>query len=90
MTFLQLGEVQAHRSVLEADRLARVLKEEQVLVTTTGNVLEYNMINDVDHEIDHEMVTNSKDEVKVWGYMITQYNLKGDYESLARKLHQQQ
>ena len=76
MTFLQLGEAQAHRSVLEADRLARMSKEEQVLATTTSNVLEYDMINDVDHEIDHEMVINSKDEVKVCGYMMTQYNLK--------------
>ncbi len=38
--------------------------------------LEYNYIDDVDHEIDLEMVANSKDEVEVWGYMVPQYNLK--------------
>ncbi len=85
MTFLQLGEARAHRSVLEADRLARMLKEEQVLATTTGNVLEYDMIDDVDHEIDHEMVANSKDEVKVWGYMMTQYNLKAGLRKFGKK-----
>ncbi len=71
MTFLQLGEARVHRSVLEANRLARMSKEEQLLATTTDNVLECGMINEVDHEIDPEMVTNSKDEVEVWGYMIT-------------------
>jgi hypothetical protein len=35
-------------------------KEERVLATTTGNVLEYDMIDAVDYEIDQEMVTNSK------------------------------
>jgi hypothetical protein len=76
MTFLQLGEARAHRCVLEANRLDRMSKEEQLLATTTDNVLECDMINEVDHETDPEMVTNSKDEVKVWGYMMTQYNLK--------------
>jgi hypothetical protein len=76
MTFLQLGEARANRSVLEANWIARMLKEEQLLATTTGNVLECDMINEVDHERDPEMVTNSKDEVKVGGYMMTQYNLK--------------
>jgi len=34
-TFLQLGTVRAHRSVLEANSLARMTKEEQLLATTT-------------------------------------------------------
>ncbi len=54
MTFLQLGEAPAYRSVVEANRLARMSKEERVLATTTGNMLEYDMINNVDHEIDWE------------------------------------
>ena len=32
-TFLQLGPAQAHRSVLEANRLARMTKEERLLAT---------------------------------------------------------
>ncbi len=35
MTFLQLGVVRAHRSVLEANRLARMTKEERLLAATT-------------------------------------------------------
>jgi hypothetical protein len=85
MTFLKLGEARAHRSVLEANRLARTLKEEQLLATTTDNLLECNMINEVDHEIDPEMVTNSKNEVKVWGYMMTQFNLKAGLQKFGKK-----
>ena len=36
-TFLQLGTAQAHRIVLEANRLARMTKEERLLTTTTTN-----------------------------------------------------
>jgi hypothetical protein len=43
------------------------------------------MINEVDHEIDPEMVTNSKDEVKVWVYMMTQYNLKAGLQKFGKK-----
>ncbi len=28
------------------------------------------------HIMDSELVTESKDEMKVWGYLMTQYNLK--------------
>jgi len=35
-TFLQLGEVRAHRSVLEGSRLTRMTKEERLLATTTS------------------------------------------------------
>jgi hypothetical protein len=85
MLFLQLGEARAHRSFVEANRLARMSKEEQVLATTTVNMLEYDMIDDVDHEIDREMVTNSEDEVKVWGYTLTQYNLKAGLQKFGNK-----
>jgi hypothetical protein len=85
MTFLQLGEMRVHRSVLEANRLAIMSKEEQLLATMTGNMLECDMINEVDHEIDHEMVTNSENEVKVWGYMMTQYNLNAGLQKFCKK-----
>jgi hypothetical protein len=85
MTFLQLGEARAYTSVLEANRLARMLKEEQLLATTTDNVLECNRIDEVDHEIDPKMGTNSEDEVKVWGYMMTQYNLKAGLQKFGEK-----
>jgi hypothetical protein len=42
----------------------------------TGNMLECKMINKVNHEIDPKMVANSEDEVKVWGYIMAQNNVK--------------
>jgi hypothetical protein len=85
MMFLQLGDARAHRSVLEANRLAKMSKEEQLLATTTGNMLECNMINKVDHEIDPKKVTKSKDEVKVWDYMMTQNNLKAGLQKFGKQ-----
>jgi hypothetical protein len=46
-TFLQLGPAQAHRSVLEANRLARMTKEEQLLATTATTPEPF--VDDVTH-----------------------------------------
>ena len=76
MTFLQLGEVQAHRSVVKANRLARMTKEERLMATTTHNILASDMIDDITCTTDPKLITDSEEEIKVWGYVMTQYNLK--------------
>ncbi len=73
-TFLQLGMVRAHRSVLEANRLARMTKEEQLLVTTTTTSKPF--VDDVTHRVDQAMCMTSEEELGVMAYLLTQYNLK--------------
>jgi hypothetical protein len=72
-TFLQLGMVQAHRSALETSRLARMTKQERLLATTISTKL---TINNVTHNVDTEMCTESKEEIMVWANLMMQYNLK--------------
>ncbi len=71
MTFLQFGEVRAHRSVVEANRLARMTNEEQLMATTTYNALVSDMIDNTTHISDTKLITDSKEEIKVWGYVMT-------------------
>jgi hypothetical protein len=33
-------------------------------------------VDDTVHQVDPELHTTSKDEMAVWGYLMTQYNLK--------------
>ncbi len=33
-------------------------------------------VDNVVHQVDPELCTTSKDEIAVWGYLMTQYNLK--------------
>ena len=74
-TFLQLGTVQAHRSVLEANRLARMTKEERLMATTMTTTSE-SFVDDTTHRVDREMCTRSENELGVMAYLMTQYNLK--------------
>jgi hypothetical protein len=74
VAFLQLGTTRAHRNVLEAAKSARMSKEERMLATTSSNATP--IIDDTIHRWDDAMTTTSKDELKVWGYVMTQYNLK--------------
>jgi hypothetical protein len=60
MTFLQLGEVQAHRSVVKANKLARMTKEEQLMATTMYNTLALDMIDDTTHISNPKLITDSK------------------------------
>jgi hypothetical protein len=49
-------------------------REERIHATTwsgTGQA-----VDNVVHTIDKELVTNLEDELKVWAYVMTQYNLK--------------
>jgi hypothetical protein len=72
-TFLQLGTVRAHRSVLEVNRLARMTKEERLLATTATTSKPF--VDDVTHRVDKVMCTTSEEELGVMAYS-TQYNLK--------------
>jgi hypothetical protein len=69
--------VRAHRSALSA---AQEQQEQQELPTnkalmhaTTSSNLD---VDDTVHQVDPELRTTSKDEMAVWGYLMTQYNLK--------------
>jgi hypothetical protein len=73
--FLQLGEVRVHRSVLAAmtnETETTPSKGEQLHATTSI----MGEIDDTRHAIDAELTTKSEDEMAVWGYLMTQYNLK--------------
>jgi hypothetical protein len=78
-TFLQLGEVQAHRSALDRSKYVRMKKEERVHITTWTETMSETMtpaVDDTKHIVDKELVTQLEDELKVWGYIMIQYNLK--------------
>jgi len=77
MQFLQLGEVRAHRSALSAAQERREQRElphskELMHATTSSNL----NVDDTVHQVDPELHTTSEDEMAVWGYLMTQYNLK--------------
>jgi hypothetical protein len=73
-TFLQLREVQAHRSVLDATQYMGMTREEWLHATTWLDAEP--PINDTEHAVDPELLTDSEDKIKVWSYLMTQYNLK--------------
>ena len=76
MTFLQLGDARAHRSDIKASKLVTIAKEEWLMATTMSIVLGSDMINDAMHISNPELVLSSEEEVKIWGYLMTQYNHK--------------
>ncbi len=73
-TFLQLGTARAHRSVRNANKLARMSRDERLLATTTSTAEDF--VDDVTHAVDHVMCTTSEEEMGVWVYLMIQYNLK--------------
>ncbi len=76
-TFLQLGETRARRSVMEGAWYMRMSKEERMHVTTWSNISHLEpQVDDTVHMMDPALITNLEDELKVWGYVMTQYNLK--------------
>ncbi len=75
MAFLQLGETRAHRGVLNAIQYAGMTRSEQLHALVPLPSIPHN-VNNVEHMTDLEMTTKSEAEIKVWTYMITQYNLK--------------
>jgi len=85
-TFLQLGTVRAHMSVLEANRLARMTKEERLMATTMTTMSE-SFVDDTTHRVDREMCTRSEDELGVMTYLMTQYNLKPGLRKFGSRGH---
>ncbi len=75
VAFLQLGTARAHGGITEASRRVRVPGGEQILGTTSLSLVEP-LIDDTIHSVDDAMTTTLEDELKVWGYVMTQYNLK--------------
>jgi hypothetical protein len=52
-------------------------KDERVMVTTTSDTLASDMINDATYLISNpKLISSLEGELKVWGYLMTQYNLK--------------
>jgi hypothetical protein len=76
MNFLQLGEVRTHRSVLEARQYAGMTKEERIRATTSSIIHLEPKVDETIHRIDAELITELEDKMKVWVYLMTQYNLK--------------
>ncbi len=72
MAFLQLGKMRAHRSVLDATRLLRMSKEEQMMARTLSTDLLKDTIDDTIHQNNLEMTTTSEDKIKVCLYLMTQ------------------
>ncbi len=60
-------------------------KEERFMATTAINALETDMVNNSTHINGPELVTNLEEEMMVWGYMMTQYNLKAQLWKLGDK-----
>jgi hypothetical protein len=84
MNFLQLGEVQTHRSVLEARQYAGMTKEERIQATTLSIIHLEPKVDKTVHRIDAELITKLEDEMKVWAYLMTQYNLKPGLRKLRK------
>jgi hypothetical protein len=82
-TFLQLGEVRAHRSVLDATQYIGMMREEWMHAMTWSDTPP--PIDDTEHTVDLELVTDSENEMKVWGYLMTQYNLKPGLRKFGEK-----
>ena len=75
VSFLQLGQSRAHGNVMEATQLLQMTKEEQMLFTTSSNSPEP-LIDNTIHRVHKTLITTSENELKVWGYVMTQYILK--------------
>jgi hypothetical protein len=83
MQFLQLGEARAHRSALGAmTRGEQHEKRDEQLHTTILSAAE---IDYTEHTVDKELTTESEDEMAVWGYLMTQYNLKPGLRKFGEK-----
>jgi hypothetical protein len=65
-----------HRSVLEARQYAGMTKEERIHATTLSIIHLEPKVDETVHRIDAELITKLEDEMKVWAYLMTQYNLE--------------
>jgi hypothetical protein len=65
-----------HRSVLEARQYPGMTKEERIHATTLSIIHLEPKVDKTAHRIDAELITKLEDKMKVWAYLMTQYNLK--------------
>jgi hypothetical protein len=82
-TLLWLGEVRAHRSVLDGSQYVRMMREERIHATTWSEIEQE--VNDVMHTIDIDLVAKLEDKLKVLAYLMTQYNLKPGLRKFGAK-----
>ncbi len=91
MHFLQLGEVRAHRSALSAAQERQEQRElpnsnsEELIHATMSSNLD---VDDTVHQVDPKLHTTSEDEIAVWGYLMTQCNLKPGLKKLENEERQ--
>ncbi len=62
----------------------KTTKVEQQLATKMSGVT-CNMIDDARHKFDIELTTWPEDKIKVWGYLMTQYNLKPGLQKFGQR-----
>ena len=83
MAFLQLGEVQTRRSVLDVKQIVGMTREEMMCATTY--MQKEPEIGNTEHTVDPELLPNLEDEMKVWGYLMIRYNLKPGLREFGAK-----
>ena len=83
MAFLQMGDVRTRRTVLNAKQFVGMTREEMMHATTYTQ--KEPGIDNTEHTVDPKLLTNSEDEMKVWGYLMTQYNLKPGLRKFGAK-----
>ncbi len=71
--------------MLDAADLMRMSKEERLHATTFSNMDVEPRVDCTQHVVDPELVTKSEDEMKVWGYLMTQYNLKPGLRKFGKR-----
>ncbi len=77
-----------HRNALAAinEQELNMAESAEQMHTTTRTI----KINDTVHVIKEELTLHHGHEVAVWGYLMTQYNLKPGFESLEKVEPRQQ
>ena len=69
--------------MLDAKQFAGMAREE--MMHTTTYTQKEPEIDNTEHMVDPKLLTNSEDEMKVWGYLMTQYNLKPGLRKFGAK-----
>jgi hypothetical protein len=69
--------------VLDESQYVRMTKEERIHAMTWSGMEQ--AVDNVVHAIDEELVTKSEDKLKVWAYVMTQYNLKPGLHKFGEK-----
>ena len=81
MAFLQLGTTRAHRSVLKPAKLLQMSKEEKLFTTTASTAAP--TVDETIHRYNMIMTTTCEEELHVWAYIMTQYNLSREEKMKA-------